>query len=90
MVEEREGLVWWSGGNPAVVEEGEGLKWWSGRATTSGGGPAEVRSLSGGTAEVRRWSRRSFFLLFFLLLFLRSPFKRNVGSIYRFLEWHGP
>ncbi|KAL0907446.1 hypothetical protein M5K25_021858 [Dendrobium thyrsiflorum] len=37
-----------------------GLRWWPGGTSASGGGPAVVRqNSSGGSAELRRWSRRS-------------------------------
>ncbi|KAL0914797.1 hypothetical protein M5K25_015178 [Dendrobium thyrsiflorum] len=63
-----------------AVRQNSDVRWRSGGTPTSGGGPAELR----------RWSWRSLLLLFSssLLFFsscLGSLFKKNEGSIYRFL-----
>ncbi|PKU71346.1 hypothetical protein MA16_Dca017747 [Dendrobium catenatum] len=47
VVQREFGPQWWS-------SKGEGFKWWFGGATTSSGGPAEVRDSSGGLAKQRR------------------------------------
>ncbi|KAL0929161.1 hypothetical protein M5K25_001105 [Dendrobium thyrsiflorum] len=99
------GLRWWSGRTSCLrwwSGRTSGLRWWSGGTRDSGGGPVELRRQAvgrqnsgvgwwpgGGSAELRRWSRRSkearaISDLSLGSLFLESLFKRKGGFIYRF------
>ncbi|KAL0905887.1 hypothetical protein M5K25_024333 [Dendrobium thyrsiflorum] len=64
-----------------VIRQNSSVRRWSDKILASGGDPAKLRH----QAVVRRWSRRSLFLLFFSSC-LGSPLMGNEGPIYSFLS----